>query len=110
VNATHLIMTDPARKVAHALTYLTGTEVYEWKRCYAFSTLYAHSLTHLLLAPVFALLPSICLPFRPVFRVPTVPLRLCSPYGYSSPFVYGLFAFCTIPARVSRFSRVATGI
>jgi hypothetical protein len=24
-------MIDPARRVAHALTYLTGTEVYEWK-------------------------------------------------------------------------------
>jgi hypothetical protein len=32
VNATHLIMTDPACRVAHALTYLTGTEIYEWKR------------------------------------------------------------------------------
>jgi hypothetical protein len=29
VNATHPIMIDPARRVAHALTYLTGTEVYE---------------------------------------------------------------------------------
>jgi hypothetical protein len=32
VNATHPIMIDPARRVAHALTYLTGTKVYEWKR------------------------------------------------------------------------------
>jgi hypothetical protein len=31
VNATHPIMIDPTRRVAHALTYLTGTEVYEWK-------------------------------------------------------------------------------
>jgi hypothetical protein len=32
VNATHPIMINPARKVAHALTYMTGTAVYEWKR------------------------------------------------------------------------------
>jgi hypothetical protein len=32
VNATHPIMADPARRVAHALTYLMGTDVYEWKR------------------------------------------------------------------------------
>ena len=32
VNATHPIMTDPRRKVAHALTYMEGPEVYEWKR------------------------------------------------------------------------------
>jgi CHAD domain-containing protein len=25
-------MIDPARKAAHALTYLTGTKVYEWKQ------------------------------------------------------------------------------
>jgi hypothetical protein len=32
VNATHPIMIDPAHRAAHALTYLIGTEVYEWKR------------------------------------------------------------------------------
>ena len=28
----HLIMTNPRQKVAHALTYMEGPEVYEWKR------------------------------------------------------------------------------
>ena len=32
VNATHPIMTNPWQKVAHALTYVSGPNVYEWKR------------------------------------------------------------------------------
>ena len=32
VNATHPIMTNPQQKIAHALTYMEGPEVYEWKR------------------------------------------------------------------------------
>ena len=32
VNATHPIMTNPWQKVAHALTYVNGPNVYEWKR------------------------------------------------------------------------------
>ena len=32
VNATHPIMTNPWQKVAHALTYVNGPSVYEWKR------------------------------------------------------------------------------
>ena len=32
VNAGHPIMTNPWQKVAHALTYVSGPNVYEWKR------------------------------------------------------------------------------
>ena len=32
VNATHPIMTNPWQKVAHALTYVNGPNIYEWKR------------------------------------------------------------------------------
>ena len=32
VNAVHPIMTNPWQKVAHALTYVNGPDVYEWKR------------------------------------------------------------------------------
>ena len=32
VNATHPIMTNPWQKVAHALTYVSGPSIYEWKR------------------------------------------------------------------------------
>ena len=32
VNATHPIMANPWQKVAHALTYVNGPNVYEWKR------------------------------------------------------------------------------
>ena len=32
VNATHPIMTNPWQKVAHALTYMNGSNIYEWKR------------------------------------------------------------------------------
>ena len=32
VNAAHPIMTNPWQKVAHALTYVNGPNVYEWKR------------------------------------------------------------------------------
>ena len=32
VNATHPIMMNPWQKVAHALTYVSGPDVYEWKR------------------------------------------------------------------------------
>ena len=32
VNATHPIMTNPWQKVAHALTYVNGPDIYEWKR------------------------------------------------------------------------------
>ena len=32
MNATHQIMTNPWQKVAHALTYVSGPNVYEWKR------------------------------------------------------------------------------
>ena len=32
VNAAHLIMTTLSQKVAHALTYMEGPEVYEWKQ------------------------------------------------------------------------------
>ena len=32
VNATHPIMMNPWQKVAHALTYVNGPNVYEWKR------------------------------------------------------------------------------
>ena len=32
VNATHPIMTNPWQKVAHALTYMNGPSIYEWKR------------------------------------------------------------------------------
>ena len=32
MNATHPIMTNSWRKVAHALTYVNGPNVYEWKR------------------------------------------------------------------------------
>ena len=32
VNATHSIMINPWRKVAHALTYMNGLNIYEWKR------------------------------------------------------------------------------
>ena len=32
VNTTHLIMTNPWQKVAHALTYVNGPNIYEWKR------------------------------------------------------------------------------
>ena len=32
VNATHTIMTNPGQKVAHALTYVNGPNIYEWKR------------------------------------------------------------------------------
>ena len=32
VNVTHPIMTNPWQKVAHALTYVNGPNIYEWKR------------------------------------------------------------------------------
>ena len=32
VNATHPIMTNPWQKVAHALTYVNGPNIYKWKR------------------------------------------------------------------------------
>ena len=32
INATHTIMTNPRQKAAHALTYMEGPKVYEWKR------------------------------------------------------------------------------
>ena len=32
VNATHPVMTNPWQKVAHALTYVNGPNIYEWKR------------------------------------------------------------------------------
>ena len=32
VNATHPIMTNSWQKVAHALTYMNGPDIYEWKR------------------------------------------------------------------------------
>ena len=32
INTTHPIMTNPWQKVAHALTYVNGPNVYEWKR------------------------------------------------------------------------------
>ena len=32
INATHPIMTNPWKKVAHALTYVNGPNIYEWKR------------------------------------------------------------------------------
>ena len=32
VNATHPVMVNPWQKVAHALTYVSGPNVYEWKR------------------------------------------------------------------------------
>jgi hypothetical protein len=32
VNALHPVMTNPWQKVAHALTYMNGPNVYEWKR------------------------------------------------------------------------------
>ena len=32
VNATHLVMMNPWQKVAHALTYVRGPDIYEWKR------------------------------------------------------------------------------
>ena len=32
VNTTHPIMTNPWQKVAHALTYVSGLNIYEWKR------------------------------------------------------------------------------
>ena len=32
VNAMHSIMTNPWQKVTHALTYVNGPNVYEWKR------------------------------------------------------------------------------
>jgi hypothetical protein len=32
VNATHPVMMNPWQKVAHALTYVSGPNVYEWKR------------------------------------------------------------------------------
>ena len=32
VNTTHPMMTNPWQKVAHALTYVNGPDVYEWKR------------------------------------------------------------------------------
>ena len=32
VNTTHPIMTNPWQKVAHALTYVSGPSIYEWKR------------------------------------------------------------------------------
>jgi hypothetical protein len=32
MNTTHPIMTNPQQKVAHALTYMEGPEVYEWKQ------------------------------------------------------------------------------
>ena len=32
VNALHPVMTNPWQKVAHALTYVNGPNVYEWKR------------------------------------------------------------------------------
>ena len=32
VNTTHPIMTNPWQKVAHALTYVNGPNIYEWKR------------------------------------------------------------------------------
>ena len=32
VNATHLVMMNPWQKAAHALTYVSGPNVYEWKR------------------------------------------------------------------------------
>ena len=32
VNATHPMMTNPWQKVAHALTYVNGPNIYEWKR------------------------------------------------------------------------------
>ena len=32
VNATHPIMTNPWQKVTHALTYMNGPNIYEWKR------------------------------------------------------------------------------
>ena len=32
VNATHPVMMNPWQKVAHALTYVSGPNIYEWKR------------------------------------------------------------------------------
>ena len=32
VNATHSVMMNPWQKVAHTLTYVSGPNVYEWKR------------------------------------------------------------------------------
>ena len=32
MNATHPIMTNPWQKVAHALTYVDGLNIYEWKQ------------------------------------------------------------------------------
>ena len=32
VNATHPVMMNPWQKVAHALTYVNGPDIYEWKR------------------------------------------------------------------------------
>ena len=32
VNAAHPVMTNPWQKVAHALTYVSGPNIYEWKR------------------------------------------------------------------------------
>jgi hypothetical protein len=32
INAMHPIMTNPWQKVAHALTYVNGPDIYEWKR------------------------------------------------------------------------------
>ena len=32
MNATHSVMMNPWQKVAHALTYVSGPNIYEWKR------------------------------------------------------------------------------
>ena len=32
MNATHWVMTNPWQKVAHALTYVSGPNIYEWKQ------------------------------------------------------------------------------